>query len=149
MRTIPRRVRSGRRVLTALPMLPPRAGGTTSARRPTYSCPRLARVSSTARDFHAGGKGQVRLMNPAARIGRTVPTLQGDGGDVFTFFFVEDFLKRGRETGPHLSRGPSDEKQAIIPIIKHGHSPPALGLRFGGVKHGTTLLGLRKGKRFA
>ena len=84
-------------------------------------------------------------------IAALLPLALGDVAlwSVIAFFVIEDFTECNRKTGPHLGGGAPDEEQAIVPVIKHGHRPPALRLRFGGVKHGSTLLGQSKGKRFA
>src|SRR5260370_12828587 len=105
-----------------------------------------ALISSAASDFHARRNSQVGLVNPSASIGSTVPALKGDGTDVFPIFVIENFTERSRKSGPHLSGRAADEEQAIFTIVEQGHGPPTLGLRFGGVKHGSTLLGLSKGR---
>src|SRR5262249_30206912 len=98
--------------------------------------------SGALRQFGSCRDDQSGLLNPAAGIGGPVPALKGNAADVVSFLVVQYFKIGLRETGPDLGTRTAQVDQPIVPVVKNRHRPPSLGLGFGVIKHGLTLLGL-------
>src|SRR5262249_55497369 len=63
---------------------------------PRSGAPRGQHLGHSVRRIESG------LMNPAARIGRSMPALERDRSDVFAFFGIEHFHESRRQSELHL-----------------------------------------------
>src|ERR1043165_1904814 len=87
-------------------------------------------------DFFLHGHRQIGLMPPAPRIGRPLPALHRNGLDVASLLGVEQVHEGGAIATSHLRRGTMEVDQRLGPIVEDCDGAPALGFRFGLVRHG-------------
>src|SRR4051812_37880808 len=107
-------------------------------------------VSSSSRqpggDLAGRGRDLERaLLLPDAGVRGAVPALQADRHHLLALVLVEQVGERLDVPLADLGGRPADEEQGLAAVLELGHGAPALGLAFGGIEHGVTLLGRETG----